>query len=49
VLIWLGMWVMAWNLWFTASHARQSMISPIPVPIPDPERRQTPEPLPVSG
>ena len=37
VLIWLGMWVLAWNLWFTAADARKPIISPIPVPIPDPE------------
>ncbi|MCC7150518.1 MAG: cytochrome-c oxidase, cbb3-type subunit I [Rubrivivax sp.] len=49
VLIWLGMWVMAWNLWFTAADARQSIISPIPVPIPEPEPQQSPKPLPAHG
>jgi cytochrome c oxidase cbb3-type subunit 1 len=48
VLIWLGMWVMAWNLWYTAADARKPIISPIPVPIPDPEPRQTPAPLPAT-
>ena len=49
VLIWLGMWVMAWNLWHTARDARQHIINPIPVPIPEPEPRQTPAPVPVAG
>jgi cytochrome c oxidase cbb3-type subunit 1 len=46
VLIWLGMWVMAWNLWHTARDARKRIINPIPVPIPEPEPRQSPAPLP---
>jgi cytochrome c oxidase cbb3-type subunit 1 len=49
VLIWLGMWVMAWNLWYTAADARKPIISPIPVPIPDPEPKQSPAPLPAHG
>jgi cytochrome c oxidase cbb3-type subunit 1 len=49
VLIWLGMWVMAWNLWVTAADARQPIISPIPVPIPEPEPMQMPRPLPAHG
>jgi len=49
VLIWLGMWVMAWNLWYTAADARQTIISPIPVPIPEPEPNQMPAPLPAHG
>lgn len=49
VLIWLGMWVMAWNLWVTAADARQPIISPIPVPIPEPEPMQSPAPLPAHG
>ena len=49
VLIWLGMWVMAWNLWYTAADARKRIIKPIPVPIPEPVPLQTPAPLPVSG
>ncbi|MDE2614798.1 MAG: cbb3-type cytochrome c oxidase subunit I, partial [Burkholderiales bacterium] len=49
VLIWLGMWVMAWNLWVTAADARKTIISPIPVPIPEPEPMQTPAPLPAHG
>ncbi|GAB1391754.1 MAG: cytochrome-c oxidase, cbb3-type subunit I [Rubrivivax sp.] len=49
VLIWLGMWVMAWNLWVTAADARESIISPIPVPIPEPEPMQMPRPLPAQG
>jgi cytochrome c oxidase cbb3-type subunit 1 len=46
VLIWLGMWVMAWNLWFTAADARRHIIVPIPVPIPEPVHDQRPPPLP---
>ncbi|MEO8835910.1 MAG: hypothetical protein ABI364_04150, partial [Caldimonas sp.] len=46
VLIWLGMWVMAWNLWFTAADARKHIIVPIPVPIPEPVPDQLPPPLP---
>src|SRR5574340_1032488 len=49
VLIWLGMWVMAWNLWYTAADARKPIISPVPVPIPEPEPVQTPAPLPAHG
>jgi cytochrome c oxidase cbb3-type subunit 1 len=49
VLIWLGMWVMAWNLWYTAADARAHLIKPIPVPIPDPEPHQIPAPLPAVG
>ncbi|MBX3643790.1 MAG: cytochrome-c oxidase, cbb3-type subunit I [Rubrivivax sp.] len=49
VLIWLGMWVMAWNLWYTAADARHKIIQPIPVPIPEPEPDQVPVPLPAAG
>ena len=49
VLIWLGMWVMAWNLWYTASDARKRIITPIPVPIPEPTHHQSPAPLPAHG
>ncbi|MBS0438992.1 MAG: cytochrome-c oxidase, cbb3-type subunit I [Proteobacteria bacterium] len=49
VLIWLGMWVMAWNLWYTAADARKPIISPIPVPIPEPDVHQSPAPLPAQG
>ncbi|SMB22203.1 Cytochrome c oxidase subunit 1 [Sterolibacterium denitrificans] len=33
VLIWLGMWVMAWNLWHTAAAARRGDIQPNAVPL----------------
>jgi len=49
VLIWLGMWVMAWNLWYTAADARAKIIKPIPVPIPEPVVPQVPAPLPAAG
>ena len=49
VLIWLGMWVMAWNLWHTAADARARLIKPIPVPIPEPAPHQVPAPLPASA
>jgi len=51
VLIWLGMWVMAWNLWCTAADARRKLIRPVPVPVPVPEpvTPQTPAPLPAAG
>ncbi|HEX7381587.1 MAG TPA: cbb3-type cytochrome c oxidase subunit I, partial [Nevskiaceae bacterium] len=49
VLIWLGMWVMAWNMWHTATDARHRLIHPIPVPIPEPTSLQTPAPLPAHG
>ena len=49
VLIWLGMWTMAWNLWFTAVDARKKLVQPIPVPIPEPVSKQTPPPLPAAG
>ena len=49
VLIWAGMWVMAWNLWFTAADARRKVIVPVPVPIPEPVSKQTPPPLPAAG
>ena len=49
VLIWLGMWVMAWNLWYTAADARKKLITPIPVPVPEPVLQQTPPPLPAAG
>lgn len=46
VLIWLGMWVMAWNLWHTAADARRHVIKPVPVPVSDPLAKQIPVPLP---
>ena len=49
VLIWLGMWVMAWNLWYTAADARRKIIQPNPVPVPEPEPNQIPAPLPVAA
>ena len=49
VLIVIGMVVMAWNLWHTASDARKHLISPIPVPIPEPVPHQVPAPLPVAS
>ncbi len=49
VLIWLGMWVMAWNLWYTAADARAKLIKPIPVPIPEPDPEQMPAPLPATA
>jgi cytochrome c oxidase cbb3-type subunit 1 len=48
VLIWLGMWVMAWNLWYTARDARHKIIVPVPVPIPEPVTDQRPAPLPAA-
>ena len=39
VLIWLGMWVMAWNLWYTAADARAKIIDPDPVPVPELDER----------
>jgi cytochrome c oxidase cbb3-type subunit 1 len=49
VLIWLGMWVMAWNLWFTAADARLHIIKPVPVPVPEPVADQLPPPLPATA
>ena len=49
VLILAGMWVMAWNLWYTAADARARLIKPIPVPIPEPVANQMPAPLPAAG
>jgi cytochrome c oxidase cbb3-type subunit 1 len=49
MLILVGMWVMAWNLWHTADDARARLIKPNPVPIPEPEPHQVPSPLPVAG
>ncbi|MCG3200706.1 MAG: Cbb3-type cytochrome c oxidase subunit CcoN1 [Gammaproteobacteria bacterium] len=49
VLIWLGMWVMAWNLWYTAADARRRIILPMPVPVPEPASAQTPAPAPAAG
>ena len=46
VLVLAGMVVMAWNLWHTASNARERLIKPIVVPIPEPEPVQVPAPLP---
>ena len=46
LLILAGMWVMAWNLWYTAADARARLIKPIPVPIPEPSPHQVPAPLP---
>jgi cytochrome c oxidase cbb3-type subunit 1 len=48
VLVLAGMVVMAWNLWYTASDARERLIKPIIVPIPEPEPRQVPVPLPAA-
>jgi cytochrome c oxidase cbb3-type subunit 1 len=48
VLVLSGMVVMAWNLWHTASDARERLIKPITVPIPEPEPLQVPAPLPVA-
>ncbi len=33
VLVWLGMWIMAWNLWHTAADARRRTVPPIEVPM----------------
>ncbi len=49
VLVLSGMVVMAWNLWHTASDARERLIKPILVPIPEPEAAQVPAPLPAPG
>ncbi len=49
VLIWCGMWVMAWNLWFTAADARKKIINPVPVPVLEPTSHQTPAPLPAAS
>ena len=46
LLVLSGMLVMAWNLWHTASDARERLIKPIVVPIPEPEPAQVPAPLP---
>jgi cytochrome c oxidase cbb3-type subunit 1 len=46
LLVLAGMVVMAWNLWHTASAAREHLIKPIIVPIPEPEPLQVPPPLP---
>jgi cytochrome c oxidase cbb3-type subunit 1 len=48
VLVLAGMVVMAWNLWHTASDARERLIKPIIVPIPEPEPLQVPAPLPAT-
>ena len=48
VLVLAGMVVMAWNLWYTASDARERLIKPIIVPIPEPEPMQVPAPLPAT-
>ena len=48
VLVLTGMVVMAWNLWHTASDARERLIKPIIVPIPEPEPLQVPAPLPAT-
>jgi cytochrome c oxidase cbb3-type subunit 1 len=48
VLVLAGMVVMAWNLWHTASDARERLIKPIVVPIPEPEPLQVPAPLPAA-
>jgi cytochrome c oxidase cbb3-type subunit 1 len=48
VLVLTGMVVMAWNLWYTASDARERLIKPIIVPIPEPEPLQVPAPLPAT-
>ena len=48
VLVLTGMVVMAWNLWHTASDARERLIKPIIVPIPEPEPLQVPTPLPAT-
>jgi len=48
VLVLSGMVVMAWNLWHTASDARERLIKPIVVPIPEPEPLQVPAPLQVA-
>jgi cytochrome c oxidase cbb3-type subunit 1 len=49
VLIVVGMAVMAWNLWHTATDARKRLITPIPVPNPEPVPHQVPAPLPAVG
>ena len=48
VFVLAGMVVMAWNLWHTASDARERLIKPIIVPIPEPEPLQVPAPLPAA-
>ena len=48
VLVLTGMVVMAWNLWHTASDARERLIKPILVPIPEPGAAAGAAPLPAT-
>jgi cytochrome c oxidase cbb3-type subunit 1 len=49
LLVWLGMWVMAWNLWRTAADARRKPVPPVPVPLSAPIPEHAPAPLPAGG
>lgn len=49
LLIVAGMFIMAWNLWHTAAHARTNLIKPDPVQIPEPVADQVPAPLPATS
>ncbi len=47
MLIWIGMWIMAWNLWRTATGKQRKIFQAVPVPGASAE--QAPAPLSVAG